>query len=85
MPVRQDRWWRQTLPLDLPRVHGGDLSKKTLQLEDSEMILNSLKRLNAQSAKLIEIGYFLVGFLAILTVCVVVWFLVQILAWVMSS
>ena len=51
------------------------------QFETNEKILNALKRSNMHSAKLIEIGYYLVGFMAILTVCVVPLCIILILAY----
>ena len=45
------------------------------QFETDEKILNALKRANANSAKLIQIGYALVVLLAILTGCILISFL----------
>jgi hypothetical protein len=45
------------------------------QFETDEKILNALKRANANSAKLIQIGYALIVLLAILTGCILISFL----------
>ena len=49
------------------------------QFETDEKILNALKRSNANSAKLIQIGYALVALLAILTACIVTVFILAML------
>ena len=50
------------------------------QFETDEKILNALKRANANSAKLIQIGYALIVLLAILTGCILISFISALLS-----
>ena len=47
-------------------------SSQMPQFDTSEMILNAIKRSNAQSRQLIQLGYFLVAFQAISTLISVI-------------
>lgn len=52
---------------------------KMPEFDMSEKVLHALQASNAHSAKLVDMGYFLVGFLAIITVCVVISFVILLL------
>ena len=54
-------------------------SSQMPQFDTSEMILNAIKRSNAQSRQLIQLGYFLVAFQAISTLIAVTVFIIAIL------
>ena len=47
-----------------------DLASSMPRFETDEKILNALKRSNAQTAKLIELGYYLLVLVGLLTICI---------------
>ena len=54
-------------------------SSQMPQFDTSEKMLNAIKRSNAQTGKLIQLGYFLVTFQAISTLIAVTVFIIAIL------